>query len=228
MQSEHEEAGRHLVAVIREVLAAHERQRNRLDPLVTKCFQRRLIEDVHGFGRVLGHGIADAVVEVRRAAVRRRHGGCRGLHAIHGHLLRLGLQCANRAFELDFVGDDVVRGGRRGTSWSRSRRIERIGVARDDGLEGLHDGAAGDDGVMTKMREGGVGAGTAYGELPHVGGGEQRAGTCPDDAEGIPRPAVQAVHLFDRRTDALAGQAPILHHPLTAGAAFFRRVERRM
>ena len=90
------------------------------------------------------------------------------------------------------------------------RAVDRVGVARDDGLQRAHDLRAGDHRIARMMGHGAVPATAGELDLDAIGGGHHRARAHRELAERQARPVVHAEHLLGRETL----EQPLLeHHP---------------
>ncbi len=83
-------------------------------------------------------------------------------------------------------------------------------AAADHGLQGLHEGRAGDEGVASLLRHGGMGAVPAQQDVELVGAGHHRPRVHGELAGGQARPVVHAVDGFHREARE---QALLDHHP---------------
>ena len=99
--------------------------------------------------------------------------------------------------------------------------FQRIGAARSDRLQGLHDRRADHDRVEGSMRQGRMATASIDGDRKFVGGGHRGAVTHSESAD---RHAGQIVHAEDAR-DGEALEEAVVDHRLAAGAALFGRLE---
>ena len=162
-------------------------------------------------------------VEVELAA--RAHGGAHAfgdfLHALLDQVEHLEGEGAHRALDLARIGDHV--GGFAGVDHGDGdhARVHRLLVAREDGLEGLHDLAGDGHRVAAHVRQRRVAALAADGDPELVAGGHHRAGADGEGAHLRAGPVVHAEHGFHGE---LLEQA-VLDHLARAAAAFFGRLE---
>lgn len=101
------------------------------------------------------------------------------------------------------------------------RRVERMDVARHDGLQRHDDGSAADDGVQRLLRLGAVAADTVDRDARLVDRRHDRPFAQRELAEG-------QVRLVVEREDGVAGEfleQPLLHHDLRPAEILLRRLE---
>ena len=227
-EPEQEEARRHVLPVVREILATH---RGVLDDAHAIFAERGAGdgEEVLDQRRiVVGDGVALFVVDLCGAAHGRR-GPVDDLdEALAGCHSRLGAERADRAGEPDGLGDDVV--GRPGVKLRHRDhdRIQGIDAPRGDRLHGGDDVGGGEDRIASEVRVCGVGLSASHDDLEIVGGGEQGSRARGDVAQGQVGPSVQAEDPRHRRADAtasLAQQHTLVAHHLSPPTTLLGRLE---
>ena len=170
---------------------------------------------------VEGDGIVELEVDLDRGTI-----GCANAVAdrddpvagIGGHF---GAQRAHGAGELNLFGDDVVRIAAVELGDGQNGGIERIGVARHDGLQRLHELAADHDRVDGAIRHGRMAAAALDGEREL---GRRRHDRARPDRELADRQTGLVVHAVNR-FDGEPVHDAFFHHHAPAAATFFRRLE---
>ena len=180
-------------------------------------------------GRVAGFLL---VVDRGRVARRPDHlcrcakGGSGGLrhlaHPLFRHRPVFGVERAHGAVQPRGMGNDV---GGRAVGFERAHGqhhpLDRVHVARHDGMERDHDLRGDQRRVHGHVRRCGMAALAGHDDLEFIGRGQQRPGPDRKFARGQTGHVVQAIDLLD----APPVHQPILAHGLAARAAFLGGLE---
>ena len=150
----------------------------------------------------------------------RDRGGDRA-NALFGEGPQGPVEGANRAGKNRLVGNDIVGIARMELGHRENEALQRIDIARDDALERLDDGRAGDDRIARNVGEGGMAAAAAKAHDEFIGRGHGRAGT---HGEMPDRQAGKIVHSIDEGSRE-AIEKPVVDHRLATAAALFGRLE---
>ena len=139
-----------------------------------------------------------------------------------GQLSVFGVKGADRPLHPCLVGDDVRGGavGRKGADGQHDA-LERIDIARDDGMQRDQDMGGHQRGVDGAVRLGGMAPLARHDDLELVGAGLQRAGAGDEGADGNAGRVVDAVNLVDRETV----EEPVIDHRLCPCAPLLSRLE---
>ena len=113
-------------------------------------------------------------------------------HAPLDQVERFERKGAHGATQHGFVGDDVVGAACVYLGDAQYRRIQRVAVARDDGLERLRDLDRRDDGINAEVRHPGMRTLAANHDIEAVARGHDRPGREPEGAERQAGPVMHA------------------------------------
>ena len=175
-----------------------------------------------GFGAVVDRGRVVALELEHHAGAEGRRGVARDLvHAPLDQVEHLQREGAHRALDLAGIRHDV--GGLAGMD-HRHRDdggVDRLLVAGDDGLEGLHHLAGHRHRVDAVVRQRGVRALAGDADQELVARGHDRAAADREVAGGQARPVVHA----EDRVHGEAIEQAVLHHLARAAAAFLGGLE---
>ncbi len=103
-------------------------------------------------------------------------------------------------------------------------RLERLGIAADQGLQGLHQGARGNHGIGRLLRHRGVAAAAGDANLEAVGAGHDRAAQNGHLPRRQAWPVVQAEYRLHRELF----EQTLLDHDATAAIPLLGRLENEM
>ncbi len=110
-----------------------------------------------GLGGVIDAGrVAAPVIEARLHPVRGGDAGAQAFHRRLDGVLHFRAEGAHRAADARLARNHVVGlAARQETGDGEHGRVEGVEAAADHGLQGLHEGRAGDEGVASLLRHGG-------------------------------------------------------------------------
>ena len=189
-----------------EVLGTHRRQVVHTKPVGTEQFAGHTTTDF-GFGSAVD-GRRITMIEAHRD-LRPESAGDAGAQAFDRPLdqrLRFAVEAADRAPQHRVVGDDVPRFAGVHLRDTDHRRLARMHVASDDGLQGQHQLAADHQRINALVRHRGMATMATHRDLESAGSGHHRPGHHRHLTDRDSRPVVQAKHgVYRKRIEQAVG-----------------------
>ena len=205
-----------------EVFGGHGGQHIVKGVVVTDHFTHHGGHELGFAGVVGGVGVgAGAQRELGRAQMGGCHVAADAFEAFDKHLARFLLQGAHGAGDDGVIGNDVFHGAAGDLAHGEHGRVQRIGAARDQGLQLADDGAGHGNRVQRGVGHGRMATLAVDPDLKAQGGGHDGANAHGHLAGRQRWPVVQRKHGF---AGEFLEQA-VIHHGLGASASFFGWLE---